>query len=80
MKRLKVMKTLKLENTFTHEIQVLYDDDTCVVVKEYENEHIPADDLFNITVEHKDHPHAVGIRVIRTVTKYDVVDIPFETE
>lgn len=80
MERLKQMKELKLENTFTHEIQVLYDDDTCVVVKEYDNEHIPADDLFEIANDHKDHPHAVGIRVIRTVTEYNVVDIPFETE
>ena len=80
MERLKEMKTLKLKNTFTHEIQVLYDDDTCVVVKEYENEHIPADDLFNIANEYKDKPYVVGIRVIRTTTEYSVVDIPFETE
>ena len=80
MGRLKEMKALKLENTFTHEIQVLFDDDTSMVVKEYENEHIPADDLFNIACAYEDHPHATGVRVIRTVTEYNVVDIPFETE
>ena len=74
------MNVVNFEDTFTNEIQVVYDDDTCSVVREYENDHIPADDLFDVVNRYKNDPHVDGIRIIRTSNRYNVVDIPFEAE
>ena len=74
------MNAINFEDTFTNEIQVVYNDDTCSVVMEYENDHIPADDLFDVVNRYQNDPHVAGIRIIRTTNKYNVVDIPFEAE
>ena len=73
------MPDLNLENSFTHEIHVVFEDGS-TVIKEYDNVNIPADDLLEIVKTYNNCPNAVGIRVIRTRTYYDVVDIPFKKE
>ena len=73
------MDRLELEDNITNEIQVVFDDGNLQVVKEYDCDNILKADFLDILIEYKDLPNTAGIRVIRSVTKYNIVEISFET-